>query len=148
MLLDNPWFFKLWVKIGGLSDHLLIILEISSSKKRPSYPMKFNQDWLKEKDYQKLVEEKWIHLNEESETPLMHQFVENISRIKHATISWENAYKKNQSTMLREVESNLRFSLLKEKQQFDGRRRRLASIVTEEKTGNASEQRIQMETKK
>jgi len=94
-LLNHPWFFKSRVEIGDLSDHLSIILEISSSKKRPFYPLNFNQDRLKEMDYQKLVEENLIHLNEELATPRMLQFDENISKIKQATYKWAKDFKKN-----------------------------------------------------
>jgi hypothetical protein len=41
------------VEIGGLSNHLPIVLEISKAGKNKHYPLKFNQDWLNEEDYRK-----------------------------------------------------------------------------------------------
>jgi hypothetical protein len=100
------------VEIGGISNHLPIILEVSKASLKMSLPMKFNHDWLKEEDYQKMVEETWCPMSEDVSQSSMKQFSENIGKIRKATISWANDFKKKQKAAIVEVESKLSYLLI------------------------------------
>jgi hypothetical protein len=56
-LIEKNWSISSRVDIGGISNHLPIVLEVLNSDSTRSFPIKFNQDWLKEEEYRKMVME-------------------------------------------------------------------------------------------
>jgi hypothetical protein len=44
-----------WVDIGGLSDHLPILLKLESEDWKPPSPIKFNHTWLNNPEFRELV---------------------------------------------------------------------------------------------
>jgi hypothetical protein len=65
-MIENRWEIIPRLEIGGLSDHLSIILEVSKDGLSRPFHMKFNQEWIKEEDYQKMVLNSWALLSKES----------------------------------------------------------------------------------
>jgi hypothetical protein len=106
-MLEKQWEILSRVAIGGLSYHFPIVLEVSKGGSSRPLLMKFNHRWLKEEAYRKLVGDSWIPLFEDSGESYMHQFDENLGKIKKITISWAKEYTKKQSAAIVEVESKL-----------------------------------------
>ena len=84
------------IKVGGLSDHLPILLQIQSPDMKPSTPFKFNPTWLMFEDYRKLVGETWNLLVVTPNVTFMKQLSENLQKIKKVTKPWARAYSENQ----------------------------------------------------
>ena len=56
---------KTWVEVGGLSDHLPIILQLESPKSKSANMFKFNPTWLVDDEFNSLVKSLWVLLQEE-----------------------------------------------------------------------------------
>lgn len=56
-----PFFplYRQWVSTGGLSDHLLILLQVSGATIKPRSPFKFFAGFLQDPDYINMVSEYW-----------------------------------------------------------------------------------------
>jgi hypothetical protein len=55
-LLENPWIFKSKLVVGGMFDHMPILLKIDKRGSNPPSLLKYNHAWLLEEDYRSLVE--------------------------------------------------------------------------------------------
>jgi hypothetical protein len=77
-MLANPWIIKLLVTVGGIYDHMTIMLNIEKGCLKPLTPLKFNHDWMKENDFGKLIADAWTHLRDIPRSSYMHQMVINI----------------------------------------------------------------------
>jgi len=76
-----------WVGSGEILDHSLIFMEITLGIQKPPNHFKFNSEWLKEESFLSLVKEHWTpydaNLGERGV-----KFMENIRRVKQATLEW------------------------------------------------------------
>jgi hypothetical protein len=78
---------------GGDSNHLPILLEITSMGKYLPSPFKFNSIWLEVDRFRELVKFLWNPFdNSWRESTLIH-FEENLKKVKQTVIKW--AHKKN-----------------------------------------------------
>jgi hypothetical protein len=105
--LGNIWIIKSSVLVGGVSDHMHILLNISKSGFKPPSPLNFNQNWLKENDYMSLIADSWVHLCESSGCSFMQQITNNLAKVKHVSSSWSRAFNLKNISLLREVECRL-----------------------------------------
>ena len=74
-----------WVDVGGLSDHLPILLRLQCPECKGDTPYKFNSSWIQEEDYRKLVVDSWSSLEDILNVSFMKQFAENLQRTKKET---------------------------------------------------------------
>eukprot|EP00253_Pinus_taeda_P023384 PITA_23384 len=88
--------FRQWVGEGGNSDHFPICLELSKLPRKPAAPFKFNATWLQEESYEKLFKETWTHPDGSSQEGKGLQFMENLKKLKKATIEWAKSRRKRQ----------------------------------------------------
>ena len=88
--------FRQWVGEGGNSDHFPIFLELSNLPRKPAAPFKFNATWLQEESYENLFKETWIHPDGRSQEGKGFLFMENLKKLKKATIEWEKSRRERQ----------------------------------------------------
>lgn len=88
--------FRQWVGEGGNSDHFPIFLELSKLPRKPAAPFKFNATWLQEESYEKLFKETWIHPDGRSQEGKGFLFMENLKKLKKATIEWAKSRRERQ----------------------------------------------------
>lgn len=100
--------FRQWVGEGGNSDHFPILLEFSKPPHKPASPFKFNSLWLQEESYIKLFHETWRHPRHDLEGSKAGRFMENLKRLKKATIVWASERRRKQSEDLVSIDEALR----------------------------------------
>jgi hypothetical protein len=93
-LVDGNWFWKSWVGSRGLLDHLLIIMKVEKEDLKPSSPLKFNNAWLLEEYFKKLIATTWTRAQLGKRTTSMKQFVDNIKRVKKIIKKLDNIPKR------------------------------------------------------
>jgi len=76
-----------WRGERAVSDHSPIFMEIELGSQNPPNPFKFNLEWLKEKSFLSLVKEHWVPFDENLGDRSGVQFMENIHRVKKATMA-------------------------------------------------------------
>lgn len=106
-MIDQPWAFNSKVLVGGIFDHMPIIVEIPKKTPKPPSPFKLNHSWLKEEDYKSLVRLVWRPLMEEKEISFMFQFVENLARVKKDSIHWAKSFNAKSKALFAKVESQI-----------------------------------------
>lgn len=84
-------------------DHFPILLELSSPPKNPAAPFKFNAAWMQDK----LFKETWQHPNREAMEDKSFLFMENLKRMKKATIEWAKKRKQEQNEALINIDREL-----------------------------------------
>jgi hypothetical protein len=126
-----------WVGTGGVSDHSPILMEIATGPRKPPSPFKFNSEWLKEESFISLVKDHWMPFDANVGAQAGVQFVENIQRIKQATIAWARAKKQRDMQDLIDIEATLQViydsegggfvstTSKEELRELEGRRRKL-----------------------
>jgi hypothetical protein len=92
-MVDSLGLAHQWVASGGESDHNPIILELSGRVRRTPNPFKFFEGWLKDPDYQALVRTLWIPIGPIHNSHVAILFMENLKKVKQATISWAHEKK-------------------------------------------------------
>jgi len=70
-------------------------------------PFKFNSNWLKEDNFQKLVKSNWTPLQNSRETLTTVQFMDNLKKIKNLVIPWEKTKQKEEEKELKSIEDQL-----------------------------------------
>eukprot|EP00253_Pinus_taeda_P002170 PITA_02170 len=96
-----------WVGDGGNSDHFPIFLEFSKPPAKPATPFKFNASWLQEESYQQLFKNTWRHLDSNSQVSKGGHFMENLKRLKRATIAWAAERRRKQNEELVKIKEAL-----------------------------------------
>ena len=101
----GPLIVETQVEVGGLFDHLPILLGLQEQEQKPASPFKFNPSWLQEEEYQKLVAETWVPLADNPNVSFMKQFAGNELRTKKETKKWEKIFNDKRKIQLKEVEA-------------------------------------------
>eukprot|EP00253_Pinus_taeda_P001568 PITA_01568 len=96
-----------WVEEWGPSDHFPIFLELAKVPPKPPAPFKFNASWLQEESYNKLFQETWIHAARGSQENKGFLFMENLKRLKKATILWAKDRKLKQNEEITKISEEL-----------------------------------------
>lgn len=101
--------------MGGFGDsyHNPIILEIANGGENPSSPFKFNEVWLKQPNFVKLIKDMWIPFDPAIHTTVAINFVENLNRAKQAAKKWAHEKKEKDDQELKDLEVALE-SILKD----------------------------------
>eukprot|EP00253_Pinus_taeda_P025385 PITA_25385 len=98
-----------WSDEIGNSDHFLIFLDLSFPPPKPPSPFKFNSSWLLEPSYNTLFSSTWIHPDGHSSESKSFLFMENLKRLKKATISRAKERQKKQNEDLFKIRDELKF---------------------------------------
>lgn len=85
--------FHQWVGEGGNSNQFPILLELSKPPLKSITPFKFNPTWLQEDSFNKPFKETWRTPSRDSIEDKSFLFIENLKRLKKATIEWAKAMK-------------------------------------------------------
>lgn len=96
-----------WVGSGGKSDHSPIFLEFACGPDRARPPFKFNSRWLRDPDYNQLVNQSWTHFRPPMNIDPGRAFNENLKRIKNLTILWVRNKKKLEREALHSIEDKI-----------------------------------------
>ena len=95
-LLSKSLIIKSWVEVGGMLDHLLVLLQIQNPETKPAAPFKFNHAWMKEEDYHKLIGNTWKPLEGNPNVSYMKQLAESLQEVKRVSKPWSRVYSVNQ----------------------------------------------------
>jgi hypothetical protein len=95
------------VLVGGISDHMLIVLEVASKGPNPPTPFKFNHRWILEEEYKCFIRYVWKPLKQILESSYMFQFAENLVGAKKVSIAWAKNHNAKAKDILSIVETNL-----------------------------------------
>ena len=107
-LLSKIPIFKQWVEESGNSDHFPIFLDISFPPPKPPSPFKFNSAWLLDPSFKTLFVETWIHPSRDQRGSKSFLFMENLKRLKKATITWAKDRKIKQNEELSRIKEDLK----------------------------------------
>jgi len=80
--------FRQWIEEGGSSDHFPVYLELSIPPPKPPAPFNFNSSWLQDVSFNNIFKETWRHLENSCTEDKGFLFMENLKRLKKATINW------------------------------------------------------------
>ena len=100
--------FRTWVEVGGLSGHLLVLLQIQNIETKPTTSFKFNPSWLLEEYYHKMTGDTQRPLEANPNITFMKQLSENLQKVKKVTKPWDRVYTANKQKQLNEVENSLK----------------------------------------
>jgi hypothetical protein len=104
---DSLALARQWVACSGESDHNPIVLELSGRVCWAPSPFKFFEGWLKDPEYQALVRKFWTPLGPKQTSHATILFLENLKKVKHATISWAHEKKLKEDWELLNIEKML-----------------------------------------
>eukprot|EP00253_Pinus_taeda_P010189 PITA_10189 len=89
--------FRQWVEEGGASNHFPVYLELTKPPPKLPTPFKFNASWLQEDSFIKLFKEIWRHPDNSTSEDRGSLFMENLKKLKKATITWAKDRKAKQN---------------------------------------------------
>eukprot|EP00253_Pinus_taeda_P025512 PITA_25512 len=107
-LLSRVPMIRQWVKEIGNSNHFPIFLEMTYPPPKPPAPFKFNPAWLQDPSFCKLFNDTWIHQGHNIGVDKSFLFMENLKRLKKATISWAKDKKLKQSEEMSRIREELK----------------------------------------
>ena len=81
---------------------------MSTPEVKPPSPFKFKPQWSTEEEYKTLVLEAWKPLQKVHNHFLMHQFADNLARVKRISKDWDGKFRKRQQEELRSVETQIK----------------------------------------
>eukprot|EP00253_Pinus_taeda_P010845 PITA_10845 len=97
-----------WVEEIGNSDHFPIFLDLTIPPHKPPAPFKFNPAWLLDPSFCNLFKETWIHPDHNAGEDKSFLFMENLKRLKKATISWAKDKKLKQNEEMIRIREELK----------------------------------------
>eukprot|EP00253_Pinus_taeda_P005268 PITA_05268 len=97
-----------WVEEIGNSDHFPIFLDMTNRPPKPPAPFKFNPPWIQDPTYCKVFNDTWIHQEQDIGVDKSFLFMENLKRLKKATISCAKEKKMKQSEDLSKIREELK----------------------------------------
>eukprot|EP00253_Pinus_taeda_P030057 PITA_30057 len=100
--------FRQWIEEGGLSDHFPVFLEFSIPPPKPPAPFKFNSSWLQDDSFNNLFKQTWKHPEANAHEDKGFLFMENLKRLRKATISWVKARKEAQNEDFNKISEELK----------------------------------------
>eukprot|EP00253_Pinus_taeda_P008825 PITA_08825 len=106
-LFSSVPMIRQWTDEIGNSDHFPIFLDLSFPPPKPPSPFKFNPSWLLEPSFISIFSSTWIHPDDHSSEDKSFLFMENLKRLKKATISWAKERQKKQNEDLVKIREEL-----------------------------------------
>eukprot|EP00253_Pinus_taeda_P030972 PITA_30972 len=97
-----------WVEEIGNSDHFPIFLDLTIPPHKPPAPFKFNPAWLQVPSFYNMFKETWIHPDQNAGEDKSFLFMENLKRLKKATISWAKDRKLKQNEEMISIREELK----------------------------------------
>eukprot|EP00253_Pinus_taeda_P033560 PITA_33560 len=97
-----------WVEEIGNSDHFPIFVDLTIPPHKPPAPFKFNSAWLQDPSFCNLFKETWIHPDHNAGKDKKFLFMENLKRLKKATISWAKDRKLKQNEEMIRIREELK----------------------------------------
>eukprot|EP00253_Pinus_taeda_P022843 PITA_22843 len=97
-----------WFEEIGNSDHFPIFLDMTNPPPKPPAPFKFNPAWLHDPTFCKLFNDTWIHQGKNIGVDKSYFFMEDLKRLKKATISWAKEKKMKQSEEMSRIRDELK----------------------------------------
>eukprot|EP00253_Pinus_taeda_P030676 PITA_30676 len=97
-----------WVEEIGNSDHFPIFLDMTTPPHKPPTPFKFNPAWLQDPSFCNMFKETWIHPDQNVGEDKSFLFMENLKRLKKATISWAKDRKLKQNEEMIRIREELK----------------------------------------
>eukprot|EP00253_Pinus_taeda_P016122 PITA_16122 len=107
-LIQKVPLFRQWVEEVGNSDHFPIFLDLSFPPPKPPAPFKFNSSWLQDPCFVNIFKSTWIHPAQNANESKSFLFMENLKRLKKATISWAKERQKKQNEDLIKIREELK----------------------------------------
>eukprot|EP00253_Pinus_taeda_P025838 PITA_25838 len=106
-LISNAPIIRQWVEEIGNSDHFPIFLECAIPPPKPPAPFKFNPAWLQDPTFVAILKNTWLHTNSSSRENKGFLFMENLKRLKKATVIWAKERRLNQNEALSKIREEL-----------------------------------------
>eukprot|EP00253_Pinus_taeda_P006972 PITA_06972 len=106
-LIQKVPLFRQWVEVWNF-DHFPIFLDLSFPPPKPPAPFKFNSSWLQDPSFVNLFKSTWIHPAQNANESKSFLFMENLKRLKKATISWAKERQKKQNEDLIKIREELK----------------------------------------
>eukprot|EP00253_Pinus_taeda_P029408 PITA_29408 len=97
-----------WVEELGNSDHFPIFLDLTNPPSKPPAPFKFNPAWLQDPTFCKLFNDTWIHQGQNTGVDKSFLFMENLKRLKKATIFWAKDKKLKQNEEMSRIREEMK----------------------------------------
>eukprot|EP00253_Pinus_taeda_P009579 PITA_09579 len=107
-LISKIPLFRQWVEEVGNSDHFPIFLDLSFPPPKPLAPFKFNSSWLQDPSFNNIFKSTWIRPDRNANESKSFLFMENMKRLKIATISWAKERQKKQNEDLIKIREELK----------------------------------------
>eukprot|EP00253_Pinus_taeda_P035654 PITA_35654 len=107
LILKVPLFWQ-WVEEIGNSDHFPIFLDLSFPPPKPPAPFKFNSSWLQDPSFNNIFKSTWIFSDRNANENKSFLFMENLKRLKKATMSWAKERQKKQNEELMKIREELK----------------------------------------
>eukprot|EP00253_Pinus_taeda_P010417 PITA_10417 len=106
-LISNAPIIRQWVEEIGNSDHFPIFLDCAIPPPKPPAPFKFNPAWLQDPTFVAIFKNTWLHTNSSSREDKGFLFMENLKRLKKATVIWAKERRLKQNEVLRKIREEL-----------------------------------------
>ena len=100
--------YRVWTHRCGLSDHFLVILVWQDHRTSCAFPFKFNQSWLSNEDFKKMIRSEWPLLLSDNPLDPMYDLSYRLRTLKIRVKSWTKleARKMQDRSVLLEEEIN------------------------------------------
>lgn len=102
--MERGYTYRQWVGSGGLSDHLMIYLDIRGEISKPRAPFKFNSTWLKDNSYICLVTDFWKAHPLANERNITNGFIDNLKELKKLSNIWAHNKRVQEEQNIRDNE--------------------------------------------
>ena len=83
--------FRVWAHRCGISDHFLVLLDWLDQQSTCAYPFKFNQSWLANEEFTKMISAEWPLTHSDNSMDTMFEFSYKLSVLKDKVKSWTKA---------------------------------------------------------
>eukprot|EP00253_Pinus_taeda_P035564 PITA_35564 len=107
-LISNAPIIRQWVEEIGNSDHFPIFLDFAFPPPKPPAPFKFNPSWLQDPSFSALFKDTWIHPSSSAREDKGFLFMENLKRLKKATLFWAKDRRLKQNEDLHKIREELK----------------------------------------
>lgn len=107
IFLEQGFTYRKWVGLSGLSDHLLIYLDIWGDISKPRAPFKFNSTWLKDNSYTSLITDFWKSHPPMTRGNIAEGFVANMKELKKLYKIWAHNKRCVEEQLLKNIEAEI-----------------------------------------
>ena len=100
--------YRVWTHRCGLSDHFPVILDWQDHRSSCALPFKFNQSWLSNEDFKKMIRSEWPLIHSDNPLDPMFDLSFKLRSLKSKVKTWtqNEAQKMKDKSILLEEEIN------------------------------------------